>query len=76
MLGRVGFVVGRLLRCCGRLLRHALLLLWLLCVLFLVSSCCVSFLVFVSAVLAYARCSLRQLFLASEAALAADPIPV
>ena len=37
MFRRVGFVVGRLFRCYVRLLRHALLLLWLLCLLFLVS---------------------------------------
>ena len=46
MLGRVGFVVGRLFRCCVRLLRHALLLPLLLCLLFFVSCCCVAFLVF------------------------------
>ena len=37
MLRRVGFVVGRLFRCYVRLLRLALLLLWLICLLFLVS---------------------------------------
>ena len=73
MFRRVGFVVGPLFRCYVRLLRLALLLLWLLCLLFLVSCCWVSLLSFFPAVLAYARCSLRQLFLASEAALAAEP---
>ena len=63
MFRRVGFVVGRLFRCYVRLLRLALLLLWLLCLLFLVSCRCVFFLVF-SAVLAYARRSKRSLLTA------------
>ena len=43
MFRRVGFVVGRLFRCYVRLLRLALLLLWLFCLLFLVSCRCVFF---------------------------------